>query len=216
MVKNHRKDGVSHMGGKVNWQDRLIGMRAVEKRFISEKQLTECLNFIELFEPDKTLGQILLKKGYLTKAQIARIEEELGGEIEKPITTTVAKKMFGDIALEQNMVTSDQLTDALSLQNLLLQRGLRIQLGQILVKKGYLTIPQIKRVVEAQSNKILYCSQCKKTTTIHNYDPSQIYKCDCDCDLIEAKVKQQAVKAKKVEEDEEEEGGIEKLDVLEL
>ena len=51
------------MPGFVNIEERLLGMMAVEKRFITEKQLTECLNTIEFFEPDKTLAEIFLSKG---------------------------------------------------------------------------------------------------------------------------------------------------------
>lgn len=206
------------MGTHVNWQDRLLGMRAVEKRFISEKQLTECLNIIEVFEPNKTLEEILLKKGYLTKTQIKRIGEELGTEIEQPGGAQSSKKMFGEIAVDQNMLTQDQLSEALTVQENYLKRGLRIQIGQILAKKGYLTLPQVKRLAETQLKKVLYCKRCKKTVVMHNYDASRIFQCeDCGWDLIEVKSGSHEVKAKKVEDiAEEEDEDIGKLEVLDL
>ena len=61
---------------------KIIGMKAVEKKLISEKQLTECLNDQDFFAPEKKLEEILLEKGYLTPLQIQRLKQEISGERE--------------------------------------------------------------------------------------------------------------------------------------
>jgi ribosomal protein L37AE/L43A/polyhydroxyalkanoate synthesis regulator phasin len=208
------------MALKLNWEDRLLGMRAVEKRFITEKQLTKCLNLIEFNNPAKALSDMLLEEGLLTAAQLKRLREDMLKETSSVDegSSSNAKKMFGEIALEQNMVTRDQLDETLAEQDKYMQRGLRVQIGQILYKKGYLTLPQVSRIVEGQSKKSLYCKNCQITTVIHNYEPSRIYQCEkCTWDLIEAKApkKQEAVVAEDGQDDEHEEG-LGKLDILEL
>ncbi len=206
--------------------DRLLGMLAVEERFITEKQLTECLNHIELYEPEKTLKQVLLQKEYLTKAQIQRLESKLLPRIVPKIQAKKAK-MFGEVALEQNMIDQSQLERALQEQQKYAERGVRLCLGQIMHKIGFLTLPQVKKILESQLKKILYCDLCGTTKAVFNYNPSVIYQCEkCGVDMREGEKKKQAVtkaKASKPKEDdflaedeEEEEGGLGKLNILEL
>ena len=61
----------------INIEERLLGMKAVEKRFISEKQLVKSLNHIEFIDPNKSLEQVFLDYGYLTPAQISRLKKQL-------------------------------------------------------------------------------------------------------------------------------------------
>ncbi len=171
---------------------------AVEKRFITEKQLIECLNTIEFFERDKTLDQVFLEKGYLTQTQVDRLngmlDDEMGGPDEN--VQKAKRKMFGELALEQNMINDEQMMDALDIQEQFLERGIRVQMGQVLVKNQSLTAAQLKRVLDAQSRKVLDCPRCKDSKTIHNYNPGQIYQCEnlidgsfCGFDLTEMKKK---------------------------
>ena len=209
------------MALKLNWEDRLLGMRAVEKRFITEKQLTKCLNIIE-FGGDQTrkLTDILLQEGLITPAQLKRLHEDLikdtssTGDADTP---SYGKKRFGEIALEQNMITNDQLQEALDEQEKFLARGVRVQLGQILYKKGYLTLPQVARIVEAQSKKALYCKNCQTNSVINNYESSKIYQCEkCNWDLIPAKVSKPVMTTDADDDDEEDSEDLGTLDILEL
>ena len=171
------------MSRVINVEERLLGMKAVEKRFISEKQLIECLNTIEFIDEDKGLKDVFREKGYLTQAQIKRLQEAIDQEtsISKvPGVSSTTKQKFGEIAVEQNMIDEDQLLEALDVQETYFDRGIRVQLGQVLLKRQYLTLAQLERILGNQSTKVLYCS-CKKynySKVIHNYDPGQIYQCD--------------------------------------
>lgn len=212
------------MGKHINVEERLLGMMGVEKRFITEKQLTECLNTIEFFEPNKTLEQVFLDKGYLTPAQIVRLREQLESSIEVDTEKSqINKKLFGEMALEQNMITEDQLFAALDEQEKYLERGLRVQFGQILFKKGYLTMAQVGRILDGQLKKVLCCKKCGATNVVHNYDTSQIYQCEtCGLDMVEAKVKKKSVEPQEEIDDDFSEDGfgeeddIGGLEVLEL
>ena len=179
------------MGKEINVEERLLGMMAVEKRMLSEKQLIEVLNTKEFFEPDKSLEQIFLDKEYLTRHQIERLRQSLQDSLDVPEEENAAvAKRFGDLALEQHMIDNDSLASVLSEQDVYHQRGLRVQIGQLFCKRGLLTIAQVKRILESQLKKALYCKNCKVTTVIHDYNPSRIYQCEqCRWDLIEAQVK---------------------------
>lgn len=204
---------------KINVEERLLGMMAVEKRFITEKQLTECLNTIELFQTDRTLEQVFLDKEYLTKPQIDRLRQQLQASTEVKMEEKPNTQIrFGDIAIEQNMIDTDQLNNALQEQKVYHERAMKVQIGQILYKKGLLTMAQVGRILESQLKKVLYCKGCKTTTVINSYIPSKIYQCEkCQLDLIEAKVKKAAKQEKQKKEDDEDiDGDIGNLEVLEL
>lgn len=187
----------------INVEERLLGMKAVEKRFISEKQLTECLNAIEIFRPGESLLNIFLEKGYLTRPQIDRLNDTIRKEtdIHTPadvVTNTGNKKMFGNIALERNMINEDQLMEALEEQEIYFERGIRVQMGQILLKKQYLTAAQLGMILGAQSTKTLYCKKCKATQVVQNYESFKIYQCQnivdgevCGVDLTALKPSQE-------------------------
>jgi ribosomal protein L37AE/L43A len=165
-------------------------MLAVEKRFLTEKQLKQCLNMLEFAALGKTLQQVFLEKGFLTKNQIKRLTKEFEEDtLMEEREGDPGRKLFGELAIQQCMITEDQLFQALDVQDQYLERGLRVQIGQILYKKAYMTVAQVKRIVESQLKKVLYCTMCKMTKLIHSYDIGHIYQCEkCNLDLIEAKI----------------------------
>ncbi|NUM35295.1 MAG: hypothetical protein HUU50_12165 [Candidatus Brocadiae bacterium] len=207
------------MARKINVEDRLLGMMAVEKRFISEKQLTECLNTIEFTHPDKTLESVFLDKEYLTKPQIERLRQQLQASIEiQTKQKERTQKIFGEIALEQNMIDQSQLEKGLAHQEKYLERGLKVQIGQVLSKLSFLTVAQVGRLLESQLKKVLYCKHCKISKIVYDYNSSQIHQCEkCKLDLIEGAAKKQEKKPKQVaHEDLEDDADIGNLDILEL
>ena len=62
-----------------------LGIIALQRKLIDQKQLMECLNLQRAAGPDASLEQILIKKGYLTKKQILALGESLKGAT-KPVT----------------------------------------------------------------------------------------------------------------------------------
>ncbi|HNZ67249.1 MAG: hypothetical protein KBC30_09420 [Planctomycetes bacterium] len=217
------------MVNKVNVEERLLGMMAVEKAFISEKQLKKCLNILEFMDTEASLADIFLKENYLTQNQIERLQQQLqiSTELDHKHKQKQGKpqKTFGEIALEQYMIDNTQLNAALDEQAKYAERGIKIQLGQILQTLGYLTIAQVGRILQYQLKKMLYCKNCKSTKSILDYKPGQIYQCDkCKLDLIEAKIKKKKEKPKKqiLDDDlddlleQDDDGGVGSLQVLEL
>jgi ribosomal protein L37AE/L43A len=219
------------MANSLNVEERLLGMMAVEKGFISEKQLRKCLNIVE-FSDGSTLESIFLRENYLSQAQLKELQKQLNfsSELEDkqpPQQQNRPQKTFGEIALEQYMIDHTQLDNALAEQAKYDERGLRIQLGQILQSLGYLTTAQVGRILQTQLKKLLYCKHCKSTKAIFDYHPGKIYQCDkCKLDLIEAKIQEKPkpkVKPKPEffnedldDDHDDDDGGLGNLQILEL
>lgn len=202
--------------------DRLLGMLAVEKRFITEKQLKKCLNLME-FEQANSLKDVLLAKGYLTIPQAKRLEEELESgttpmgpqeeaapeeavEEQPKAPSLFKKKRFGDIAIESHFIAKSQIDRALQEQDKYLERGIRVPIGQILCRLNFLTLPQLKKLLQSQFSQTLYCKRCKITKVITGYNPSKLYQCEsCKLDLIEIS-DQKKPEPDLVSQDEDEEG----------
>ena len=59
------------------------------------------------------------------------------------------RRLFGEVALEQGVVNSDQLYQALTAQERLRNEGKHVPLlGQILVELGHLTPEQLQELIE--------------------------------------------------------------------
>ena len=59
------------------------------------------------------------------------------------------RRLFGEVALEQGVVNSDQLYQALTVQERLRNEGKQVPLlGQILVELGHLTPEQLQELIE--------------------------------------------------------------------
>lgn len=187
----------------LDFKQRLLGMKAVEGKFITEKQYTQCLNIIDFFEKDKNVTEILINKGFMTQNQIKRLEKIIDGELDPDLeikkVSAEESSLFGSIAVEKCLISEGQKEQALEEQHAYYEdRGIKIQIGQILLKKGFMTATQITAILEEQLNKTYYCKKCSVTTTNTNVK-NEILQCvDCGLDLIEMKAK--AKKKKQVSE----------------
>jgi len=184
-------------------EERLLGVKAVEKRFISEKHLIKGLNHIEFVDPSKKLEEFFLENGYLTQTQLTRLKEELNKETKildsrsfEAEKVVVTERTFGNIATRQNMINQMQLDEVVEEQKIYHDRGLRVQIGQILYKKQYLTVAQVKRVLQAQSKTTLFCKKCNNKKVVCDYKPGTLVQCDaqtpqgvCGFDMVVLQVK---------------------------
>lgn len=130
-----------------------IGSLAVEKKLISQDQLSACL---WKKKPDELIGQFLVRQGFLTQ-----------GELKNLLNEQVNASRFGELAVKQKLISREDLQRALKLQRaprklgeilcdldllrpLDLQKVLKkynkqLELGEILVTLGYLKEDQLRR-----------------------------------------------------------------------
>jgi len=174
----------------------LFGKIAVSTKFITDEQLDECLQEqIEMEtrgEKAPRLGELLERKGYLTKRQIRSLLETM---------QSMQRRLFGEIATSFQFVTLDQVQTCLEIQRYLKEpqenvplfgqalatyRGHAQQvtdgaepakIGELMVAMGFLKEHQVKAVIEEQNKKIVECENCEASLNVTNFLPGQKVKC---------------------------------------
>lgn len=101
----------------------LLGEALVRDRVISDDQLKRAVRIQKYLEQPKQLGAVLIELGYATKQNIADALSKHGHGLR-----------LGDILLEQDLVTPENIQQAVALQQ---SREMRI--GDALVEQGALT-----------------------------------------------------------------------------
>jgi len=136
-----------------NWEseekkiDKLIGQVILESGVINEEQLQEALTYQKKW--GGKIGEILTEKGYITESklkdflniQVAVNSNAIWASSQHPNKD----QLLGEIMLMTQVITSDQLDEALSLQR---KKG--GQVGQILINLGYISESGLKDCLERQ------------------------------------------------------------------
>ncbi|HEO70723.1 MAG TPA: secretion system protein E [Candidatus Hydrogenedentes bacterium] len=97
-----------------------LGDALVRDGVLTEEQLRRAQRVQQYLEQPRQLGQVLIELGYATKKQIAEVVSKHG-----------AGMRFGEILLEQGLISEEQLERALQLQE---EQGLKV--GEALVELG--------------------------------------------------------------------------------
>ncbi len=140
--------------------DLLLGQIAVEKGFISEKQLGECLKAQEKYEKSKTpkhLGLILLEKEFLDEEELDLALEIQRQKLNRKADNTDVKLkdlLIGQIAVNLKLVKRAEVDDCIREQAKIESLGIFLRLGEIMIKKGFLTQEQVDEILEYQRNLI--------------------------------------------------------------
>jgi type IV pilus assembly protein PilB len=106
--------------------EKTLGQILVEKNYISPEQLALALSR-QKQEKGKYLGQILIEMG---------VSQE---KINKALDYFNKRKPIGQILLDLQVITPQQLEEALEKQKQLQKKALRKPLGMLLVEMGYTT-----------------------------------------------------------------------------
>jgi len=101
----------------------LLGEALVRDRVITEDQLRRAIRIQKYLEQPKQLGAVLIELGYATKQNIADALSKHGHGLR-----------LGDILLEQDLVTPENIQQAVALQ-----QSRKIRIGEALVELGALT-----------------------------------------------------------------------------
>jgi hypothetical protein len=171
---------------------RIIGMMAVEKRLMTEKQLRECLNTFEFFN-EGPLIELFVSKNFLTSRQIARLRQIVErGDIEPESDPSAdwLRERFGEIAATRYGVDSEEILSCLGEQKNLAETGFRCPLGQLLMSRGVLGPSQVTEILALQGRRILRCAECDARFTVVDFDPAKFYECrKCPkADLVETEI----------------------------
>lgn len=122
---------------------RLIGDILVSIGAISHAEMQEVLRMQingSVIVADRRFGQLLLKQGLITPSKLA---QALIIQQQERSNLRIAPQVLGEYLVEQSYITPQQLELALAEQLRLDQRGLRMSLGQILVRLNMISQPRI-------------------------------------------------------------------------
>jgi hypothetical protein len=142
--------------------DILFGKIAVKAGMCSDEQIDECIRMQEEMQQRKPLGMIMLEKGYITEDQLQKIIEIQKANLQEKAIHSRTKRddgMFGRIVLKLGFASEEQVHDAVRIQAKI-EEDIFLRLGEIMVKKGYLTNDQVHAVLDYQKTKIVVCPDC--------------------------------------------------------
>jgi len=144
-------------------QRKKIGEILEEQGLVSDEELNKAL-VLQKKHRNIPLGQILIKLGIITKE---KLEDVMGNFVESQ-----SKKKVGEILLEQNYITEEQLHIALEDQR---KTGGRI--GEILLNKGFVKENDLINVIAAQNSIIrINTKNIKVDNELVHKLPENIYR----------------------------------------
>ncbi len=161
-------------------EEMLFGKIAVKKGFITEEQLEECIKLQKSSTPPQLIGIILKDKGYITREQLREIIEYQKKHMRRPATDPEEQKSdiaFGFIAVKLKFTTLDRVYECVREQTKAAKLGLYFRLGEVFVKKGYLTSEQVKDILAQQNRTIMECIGCGTRFNVIGYTPDRTVKC---------------------------------------
>lgn len=138
----------------------LFGKIAVKLGYITGEQLEHVIEQQVRSDPPVSLGFLLVKQQLLTQDQI---DEILG--IQKRSSRT--SSLFGKLVVDHDMVSQRQVNECLRDQELLKRKGYDFRLGELLTKKGYLTLDHLDQILTMQNKQRMICPT---TLEVHNVD----------------------------------------------
>jgi len=165
-------------------KDAILGHVCVERGWMSEPQLAECLKECDaLTRAERTLRNVsVMSRVLLRRRLIPEMElEVLQEEIEKVLRQDGEQEdaALAQALLDGGVVTRAQHDEAVALHKALTVRGLAVRRVEILLEKGYLTLTQLEDSLRSrkQGGTLLSCPACRATATVLGFDPGRIYLC---------------------------------------
>ncbi|MBI3099420.1 MAG: hypothetical protein HYY93_14510 [Planctomycetes bacterium] len=169
--------------------DVLFGKIAIQMGVVTQAQMDECISAQAATDPPKPLGEILYQKGYVTFEQLTQILETQRRNLAELEPNTRLKKedvLFGRVVVREGLSTPAEVNECLRAQAALEQQGTTLQLGEIMVRGGYLSAAQVRRILERQKKRIMACPQCGASFNVVTYDTEKKYTCPkCQVSLVE-------------------------------
>ncbi len=145
-------------------EDLILQKFLINNKFATSQQIQECLEEQKV-NPDKSLGDLLLEKGYISQNQlilINNLHKKGREERKRPVQQQEKESLFGKIVLMKKFAQEGEIEECLKIQKELQKKGQYLKLGEILVQKAYLSKYQVEEVLKIQQNKkeVPLCERC--------------------------------------------------------
>jgi hypothetical protein len=164
-------------------EDLVLGDIAVKSRLVTQEQLDKCLRAQKESSSWKSLGTFLLEKNYITPHQLQFLIEIQKRNLELKANQSRRIKqdnLLGRLLIRFGYVTEKEIEESLGAQ-LMINDTHFLRLGEIMIKKGFITEEKLKKVIEFQAQRQVFCPKCQqKYNLILFNDGTQIpcYSCN--------------------------------------
>jgi len=169
-------------------QDLLFGKIALNRKFVTQAQLDECIA-IQARDRDRlAIGHILKSEGYITEEQhseVLSIQRKNLAAVDPVQKLSKETILLGKLAVRERLMTERDVNFCLRLQA---KEGEKRSIGEVMVEQGFLTPEQLKRLLAKQHKKIMSCPTCKLSFTVLTISQSKVVPCPrCKGPLKEGK-----------------------------
>ncbi|HLY74564.1 MAG TPA: serine/threonine-protein kinase, partial [Planctomycetota bacterium] len=170
-------------------KDAILGHVCVERGWMSEPQLEECLRECDSLsrtrlvpETEALLPRVLLRRHLIPEMEL----EALRIEIEKVLKSDGDSSREGaqdlrllKLLLRSAQLRKEQVDQAMAQQRERLGQGKPIRVIEILLEQGQLSLAALEETLRTlrQSRTALVCVSCKTPYSILDYDAGRIYLC---------------------------------------
>lgn len=137
--------------------DLLLGQIALDRGLISQEQLDAALKAQEESPQWKQLGMIFLDQKFMTEEELELVLEVQRKNLESTIDNTDLKLkdvLFGRIVVARRLATQGQVNVCLREQEQIERMGIFLRLGEIMVKKGFLSQQSMEEILGYQNKKL--------------------------------------------------------------
>ena len=160
-------------------EELLLGKIAVELGFLSKEQLDRAVSIQEEEVPPPPLGGLLVDKGFLKPEDLAQILAVQKTRFQAKADYADARLeniLFGRLVVHLGLVSQEQVNECLRIQAKV-EDEVDVRLGEILVKKGYISRDAVRKLLSIQNKKILFCRKCSDQVNVVGFQQDQQYDC---------------------------------------
>lgn len=135
-------------------QDDLFCRIAIQHGLLTPEQMASALEVQRSLSKPQRIGKILIAKGFLTPIQVDRILHQQGLERGRPPTPEPKLGgLFGQIVVQQKLATEGEVEECVVWQRDLAASGEYVRLGELLVRKSYLSGFDVAKVLDLQAER---------------------------------------------------------------
>jgi serine/threonine-protein kinase len=164
--------------------DLLLGKIALEKGYITRRQLDDCIMAQEREQREtgalRPLGEIMLAQGIIDEATLQELitrQQEKFRKAAEFSETHREDDIFGKLLVQRNLLPAEKVNECLRIQAQMAERDVHLRLGEVLVKKGFLTVTQVREVLLLQRKVIMTCQTCKKNYNVPGRKEGMTVRC---------------------------------------
>lgn len=158
--------------------DGFLIVTLLKENVLTRQQVLESIDACRLSLEPRTLFETMRSRGEIEDSHVDMLLKLYKQQmLQKKSADDIADVAFGEIAIQKNLASHEDLWEAIGEQERGRAAGSERRLGEILVGRGTLTVEQAKDILSSQGKRILKCPGCGEQYNVTNYSPEREYSC---------------------------------------